>query len=527
MQRLTGSIVLLDGWRRVVLALAAGALAALGQAPFDFPLVCFVSFPVLVWLIDGSTAPADARLLGRLKPAFAAGWQFGFGYFLAGLWWVGSAMLYEGDTYAWALPFVVLGLPFLLAFFYGFAAALARLLWSEGLGRVFALAFAFGVAEWLREFLFTGFPWNPVGFAAMPAPMLKQSAGLVGTIGMNTLAVLVFSLPAALSGPRGRKLASMLALLLIGAHVAYGAYATSRPAPADMSGVSVRVVQPSIDLSRKWDAANRDQVFKKLMDLSARPPAQGAARPQLIVWPETSMPFLLSERPDALSAIGALLEDDQQLLAGVVRQEGADAGALYYNSIVAINSNGEIVDAVDKIHLVPFGEYLPFSDLFAALGVNQIVGGPMNYVAGARRHAIAAPGGLAAIPYICYEIIFPALMPSPAPAKSFIVTITNDAWFGVTPGPYQHLRQAQVRAVETGLAVVRSANTGMSAVIDARGRIVDALALNAVGTIDAVVTAPNAERSVYLRNRLAGVALLLLVGLCALLSALVSNVRKN
>ena len=163
------------------------------------------------------------------------------------------------------------------------------------------------------------------------------------------------------------------------------------------------------------------------------------------------------------------------------RRGGGSDGPLYYNSVIAIDDSGEIVDAVDKVHLVPFGEYLPFADVAARFGIEQLVAGPMNFVAGSQRHPLELPGGIKASPFICYEIIFPDLVAVDATSTRFIVNVTNDAWFGDTPGPYQHFRQAQVRAVENGLPLLRAANNGISGVIDARGRVIDALALNVSG----------------------------------------------
>ncbi len=219
MERLAGRIILLWGWRRALVAFLAGALTVLGQAPYDFFAACFVSFPALVLLLDGATGEPGAGRFGRLRPAFGIGWWFGFGYFLAGLWWIGGAMLVEADSFAWALPLATIGIPLGLAFFYGFATAVARLLWSDGIGRIAALAFGFALAEWLRSFLFTGFPWNAVGYAAMPVPLLMQSVSVVGMNGMNALAVFVFSMPALLANRRHGGLGLGLAALLVIAHV--------------------------------------------------------------------------------------------------------------------------------------------------------------------------------------------------------------------------------------------------------------------------------------------------------------------
>jgi apolipoprotein N-acyltransferase len=526
MKRLAGRIILLWGWRRLAVAFAAGALLVLTQAPYDFFAAGFVSFPVLVWLLDGATAEATSNPLRRLMPAFAAGWWFGLGYFLAGLWWIGGAVLVEADSFAWALPFAVLGVPVLLAFFHGFAAAVARLLWADGIARIAALAFGFGLAEWLRSFLFTGFPWNPVGLAAMPTPLLMQSVALTGVTGMNALAVFVFAMPALLAAERHLRLGLALSVLLVAAHVGYGYVRLN--APVDTSGgtLAVRIVQPSIDLAEKWDDQVRDRIFQTTMDLAARPPAAGKPAPQLILWPETSVPFFFTERPDALAAIGEMLQPGQMLVAGAVREE-AGAQPLYYNSVLAINDSGVIADAVDKVHLVPFGEYIPFAGLAARFGIGQFVAGPMNFVAGNQRHPLELPGGAKASPFICYEIIFPELVAVDVTSSRLILNVTNDAWFGDTPGPYQHFRQAQLRAVENGLPLLRAANNGISGAIDARGRVIDALALNVRDALDVEIELPHGPNAFGRLRQLTGYAILAFFALVALAGGIERRLRAN
>lgn len=479
------------GWRRSLVASLAGALAVLAQAPYDFFAVCFVSFPILVWLLDGATADRPATLLRRLKPAFAIGWWFGFGYFVAGLWWVGGAMLVEADEFAWALPIAVVLLPAIMAIFYGLATALARAFWSDDIGRIAALAAAFGLFEWLRTFIFTGFPWNPIGNAAMPIPLLMQSVSVVGVPGMNAFAVFVFAMPALLAGFRHIAAGLAIAALLVAAHVGFGYVRLAAPGTPPVRTLPVRVIQPAIDMAAKLDRSSRDEIFRTLLGLSMVPPPANGPRPELIVWPETSLPFLLTERPDALVAVGEMLQDGQMLLAGNVRAEGQGADTRrYYNSVVAINDRGEIIDAVDKLHLVPGGEYLPFADIFRQLGLERIVAIPTAYSAGTASHPITLGEGLRAAIFICYEIIFPEEVNEGARGADVIVNVTNDAWFGDTPGPYQHFRSAQIRAVETGLPVVRAANNGISGVIDARGRVLDAFALNVRGTLDVALPIP-------------------------------------
>ncbi len=280
MERLAGRIILLWGWRRLAAASAAGALLVLTQAPYDFFAAGFVSFPVLVWLIDGATAEASSNPLRRLKPAFATGWWFGFGYFLAGLWWIGGAVLVEADSFAWALPFAVLGIPMLLAFFYGFATAVARLFWANGIARIAAIAFGFGLAEWLRSFLFTGFPWNPVGLAAMPTPLLMQSVALTGVTGMNALAVFVFAMPALLAAGRDLRLGFALAVLLVAAHAGYGYIRLG--VPPDASGGKLAVAHRAA-VDRPVGEVGRQRARPRLPDddgavrASARGGQAGAA----------------------------------------------------------------------------------------------------------------------------------------------------------------------------------------------------------------------------------------------------------
>jgi apolipoprotein N-acyltransferase len=273
---------------------------------------------------------------------------------------------------------------------------------------------------------------------------------------------------------------------VIGAlHAGFGlARATLLP-PADGSEIAVRLVQPAVNQGEKWDPERRDAIFRRYLEMSSAPPAAGVRPPELIVWPETSVPFLFQQRPDALAAIDQMLGAGQVLLAGAVRMEGespADPAARFYNSVVAIDEAGLIFGAADKQFLVPLGEFVPFADLLARFGITKLVELPGGFTPGTSRPAIAVARGVQAVPYICYEVIFPGVAVD-APGN-LLVNVTNDAWFGNSPGPYQHLRHAQLRAVEAGRPMLRAANSGITAVIDARGRILDALALDAQGVLD-------------------------------------------
>jgi apolipoprotein N-acyltransferase len=489
LEPLSARVLLLTHWRRALVALAAGAVLALALAPLDIVVAGFLAFPVLVWLLDGAVAGPRAGLVGARMPAFWTGWWFGFGYFLSGLWWIGAAVLVDAENFAWALPIAVVGLPALLAVFFGLACALANAAWRDGAARIFALAIAFGFTEWLRGFALTGFPWNTVGQTIASGPVLMQSAALAGVDGLTPIAVLAFAAPALLA--EGRRAFGLGVPALVFAALA--AWGMARPAlqpAADAPLMSVRIVQPSIKQILKWDDAEKDAIFATLMRLTAPEPAAGlqgadAARPAVIVWPETALPFLLEERPQALTLIAEALDEKAVLLTGAIRVEGAAAAsARYYNSVLAIDTEGTVAGAADKRHLVPFGEYLPLREWLEPFGLRELAVTPGAFEAGTRLTPLALPGGAKAVPLICYEVIFPAAVREAALEGDFLLNVTNDAWYGATPGPYQHFRQAQLRAVETGMPLVRAANNGLSAVVDPFGRILGGLALDAVAHSD-------------------------------------------
>ncbi|HEV7415200.1 MAG TPA: apolipoprotein N-acyltransferase, partial [Tianweitania sediminis] len=325
-----------------------------------------------------------------------------------------------------------------------------------------------------------------IGYAAMPVPLLMQSAVVVSVTGITALTVFVFAMPAMAASRKGRRAGFILGLLIVAAHVGFGYARLSAAVPAETT-MPVRLVQPSILQSAKWDRAERDKIFGTYLEMSAVPPAAGAPAPQLIIWPETAVPFILNDRPDALSTLGDLLTDGQQLLAGTIRSEVNGTQTRYYNAVTAIGDAGQILDAVDKVHLVPFGEYVPFSSLLERFGVSKIVALPEDFSASKSRGTLTLPGGLKAAAFICYEIIFDEVVRRDAQDMDVLINVTNDAWFGDTAGPYQHFRQAQLRAVETGLPLIRAANNGISGVVDAYGRVNDAFGIDAVGTLDVAV----------------------------------------
>jgi apolipoprotein N-acyltransferase len=495
LSKVADAIIILWGWRRLAAALLAGALSALAQAPFDaFPLL-WLTVPVFVWLIDGATAGERAGPVGRLIPAFAVGWTFGFGYFVGGLWWIGAAFLVDADQFAWLMPFAVIALPAGLALFWGVGAAVARALWPEGWPRIVVFAVVFAVVEWLRGHLLTGFPWNALGYALTPTPLMMQSAALIGVWGLTLAAWLIFAAPAALTGihrraGRGQVLLLAFAAVLFLAHLGFGAIRLALASDATVPGVKLRIVQPAIDQSEKWMNGHEEEIMKRYLEMSdgaTSPDRSGVGSATHVIWPESAFPFFLTERPDALAAIAALLPLGTTLITGAARPEPASGGQpseRAYNSVFVIAHGGEILAAYDKVHLVPFGEYLPFRSFFESLGIRQLIALPGGFSPGPGRRTIEVPNAPPMGPLICYEIIFPGAVVDPANRPAWLLNLTNDAWYGDTPGPRQHFLQARVRAVEEGLPVVRAANSGISAIIDAYGRVSMSLGVGRRGILD-------------------------------------------
>ena len=489
MQFVANAIIVLWGWRRFAVAFAAGALSVVAFAPFYVVPVLWLTIPVFVWLIDGAEPHTEARWLRRIMPAAIVGFAFGFGFFIAGLWWIGAAFLVD-PQFAWLLPVAVTLLPALLALFWAFGAALARVFWFDGWPRILIFAVAMAVAEWLRGHLFTGFPWNAFGYALTPAPLMMQSAALVGIWGLTLAAFLIFAAPVALVGAgrrrRGARRFVLFCVLLLVGDAGFGVYRLSAGPDAFVPDVHLRIMQPSIPQDEHWQEERGPETMQRYLNLSRSGP-NGLTGVTHLLWPESAFPFLLTERPEALSAIADLLPKGTTLITGAARAEhvsGGDTPRLIYNSAYVIDDAGEIRAAYDKVHLVPFGEYLPFRSVLTFLGLRQLIALPGGFSPGDQLRTLAVQGAPPAGLLICYEVIFPGSVIEHGNRPGWLINLTNDAWYGATPGPYQHFLQARVRAVEEGLPLVRAANSGISAIVDAHGRIIASMGLGLVGIVD-------------------------------------------
>jgi apolipoprotein N-acyltransferase len=564
---LAATITDAKGWRRRLIALAAGAIGALAMAPFDFFPALAISMTVAVWLIDGSAAKPQRCVEARksfvlrlalplaTRRAFIIGWWWGFGYFLAGLWWLGAAFLVDADEFAWALPLGVIGLPAVMALYPALGFLLARLIWASGPRRLFALAAALTFTEWLRGHLFTGFPWNTFGMALGGNLVTAQLASIIGLYGLTVVAIVIFSAPALASadvskaptfGGRETGRAALTrwappicaAVVALAAISGFGLARLSQADHATAAGVFLRIMQPNLALDDKFRPENKAAILAHYLSLSqaAADPALGSADEMVLVWPESAFPFILSRDPRSLAQIGAALPPGAVLITGAARAEesfSAQPAAVdlplsklvhprYFNAIHVISSEGLILDSYDKVHLVPFGEYLPLRSIFELLGLHHFVHVPGGFEAGAARKILALPGLPKFAPLICYEAIFPGeVVPMGASRPDMLLNVTNDGWFGMTAGPHQHFAQARLRAIEEGLPLIRAANTGISAIVDPYGRVLGQLPLGAEGVLDGAlpqrIAAPPFARFPFLSA--------FLVWFAALLTALAGRIR--
>ena len=462
------------GWRADLAALLLGMLSALALPPVHAIPVLLVAVPGLLALLDRS--PGALVALRR-------GFAFGFGHHLIGLYWVTEAILIEAARYWWLVPFAVPFLAAILAPFIAVACAAARLA-LPGWQRLCVLAGVWTLADIARQYIGTGFPWNPWGSVwAVPGvfgDVMLQPLAWIGTPGLTLLTVLLAGLPAL----GWRAVAGGGVGLVIWA--VSGAVRLAEPAPP-APDLAVVLVQGDVAEGAKRDQAEALAVFERYLRLTAEGVAEAGARPSIVVWPETASPFLLGADPNARAAIAEAMRPARVALVGSIRfpgpsglpspQSSSSAGDLPRNSLLALDATGKVVATYDKWHLVPFGEYGPS---WVPLSVH-IVPGQLAFGSGPA--TLRLPGVPPVGPMICYEAVFPAQVADEAARPDWLVNVTNDAWFGNSTGPRQHLAAARMRAVEEGLPLMRAANTGISAGFDARGDELGRLPLNTAGTL--------------------------------------------
>lgn len=473
-----------------------GMIAAAGQAPLGWWWMSVAGLALLMAVLP----------LSGSKQAWAARmWLAGTGYFAASLFWIVEPFFIEPEIHGWMAPFALVLMAGGMALFWALSGALAASL-AQGRARLVVLAALMVAAELLRGWVFTGFPWAMLGHGLIGTPLMHL-ATLMGAAGLSLALLLAALAPALGREMPQRLLGAWIALGLFGLVWLWGNSQTELP--PERAQV-VRLAQPNAPQAEKWQDDNIFLFFDRLLDQTEFP---ADPAPDLVLWPETAVPFLLEYPGDGLWMMADAVKvhgSDARLAFGVQRLEGDR----FFNSLAVLNTSGEITHVYDKHHLVPFGEYIPFSEWLLGTPLGGLAGQALRGYSPGPGPALLELGELGtALPLICYESIFPRHLRA-TPRPDWVLQITNDAWFGEVTGPFQHLAQARLRAVEQGLPVLRVANTGVSAVIDARGNLTASLGLNETGFIDAAI--PGALPPTFYARfgdwPILGVLMLLLIG---------------
>ncbi len=491
--RLAFELASLSGWRRYGLAFLFGLGAVAALPPVDMTPLLVVAFTGLLWLDEGSPGPGAS---------FGSGYTFGFGFFLGGLYWIAGALFVDFASFWWLVPIAAIGLPAAFALYTGLvllAVNLAtRYLRLPGTARIFAFAIAWTAAEWVRGHAFTGLPWNLIGSTwagGFPGAIaMLQTAAWVGIYGLSFVTVLAASVPALLGAtfPTQRWAPALIPVLLIIFLSVSGAVRLEL-SPSMSTGIWLRIVQPAIPQTMKWEPGSAEANFRRLLDLSDAPALHPIAA---TIWPEAATPFLLERDAKHRQRIAAIAPKQGYVITGALRANPPPSPAVQiWNSMEVLNAEGDIVARYDKAHLVPFGEYVP---LRGALLFKKITAGTIDFSAGAGPRTITLPGLPPFAPLICYEAIFPSAIVDEEARPAWILNLTNDAWYGRSSGPFQHLASARTRTVEEGLPMIRAANNGISAVIDSAGRVRARINLDTIGYADLMLPSAG-NRTLYAR----------------------------
>ncbi|WP_439123206.1 apolipoprotein N-acyltransferase [Marivita sp.] len=453
------------GLTRRFVALGLGACFALGQPPFD---LWWVAAPALVALFYITRWDTTSKSTGW------TGWLFGLGYFALSLHWILEPFQVDAAATGWMAPFALVGLAAGLALIWALAFWGGRRMAAGP----FAIALCWATVELARAYALTGFPWGLVGYVWAPTPVAQWQA-VLGPHGLTFVTVVISALVG--QGLAQRSLFRTIGGTLVAAALWITGIAIT-PSAQDLSGrPTARLIQPNAPQHQKWDRDFIPIFFNRQVDFTAQLP-----KPDLIVWPETAVPNLLNDAAPAFEVIADAAVGTPVVL-GIQREEQGR----YYNSLVTLDGAGQVADRYDKHHLVPFGEYMPAASLFARFNILGLAArAEVGYSAGPGPALIDLGVFGQALPLICYEAVFPQDVNGAPRRPDILLQITNDAWFGTRAGPQQHLSQARLRAIEQGLPMIRVANTGISAVIDPAGRIVDSLPLGRAGFIDVPVPAP-------------------------------------
>lgn len=456
-------------------AFLGGWLAVAALPPFYILPVLFVSFPLLLWIINHS--PSAGR-------AFRAGYYFGFSFFAFGFSWIGNALLLDAAAFGWLLPIAFLA----SGFFFGlFIAIPAWLSWyfKNGIARYIAFAALWVVFEWLRSFFLSGFPWNLLGSVLVFSDSLIQAASLGGTYLLSLLVLLAAGAPALWLNCRKPAALVYSAGIPATIFIFLAVFGSLRIAahPYQPSDTVIRLVQPAIPQTLKWHPAVLEQNLEKHIKMSQLP---GYDRVDFVIWSETAFPFPLEMDIYHRQLLQYAVPPEGYLITGALRYQcpsEQNRRCDTYNSMFVLDDSGKIIDYYDKSHLVPFGEYIPLRR-FLPSWIRPIANAVGSFETGSGPKVINIPGQPSLGGLICYEVIFPHRILDSANRPQWLVNLTNDGWYGDSAGPRQHLAATKLRAAEEGITIARSAGSGISALISPLGIVIGQISLHQEGILD-------------------------------------------
>ncbi len=485
-----------------LLLMVSGALCALAFAPYHLQFFAVIGFSVLFYHLT---------TLDKAKTAFWRGWLFGVGFNIANLYWIGNSFITVDLWYLAPLGMIIF--PCLMAFFPAIVTSLTVKLTSSNISRLFAFCLLCSLSDWLKGWVFTGFPWTLMGYIWNETEL--QMTAYIGIYGLSALTIFIVSV----IGSRSWRLIGtgvvMFACLWAGGHYRLSQY------KLEETGVNLRIVQASISQKEKWQSIHFSDNLNKWIALSTLP----AERPlKAIIWSESSVPAFISEYPGIRKNITTAIPPGGYIILGSPQKIiNDDKSVQYRTSTLVLNETGDILARYDKSHLVPFGEYIPFKNV---VGFSKLTAGSENYSPGDGVKNIKLPNIPLFTPLICYEAIFSGEVVPADKKPAWMMNQTNDAWYGESSGPHQHLNIVRVRAIEEGTPLIRSANNGISAVIDPMGQILHRLELNEIGFIDFDLPKPLATLTFFSKYHHLGFWLIMIAyGLLTLLFR--NNKRLN
>lgn len=473
------------------IALLAGIFCSLAFAPFHFFVAAVVSLSIFYSLLERES---------QRKTIFWLGFAYGFGYFLSGIYWIAISLLVDADKFSWLIPFALTLIPSALALYLALFAVsyktlVRRLKLEETYKKILVFTLCWLIFEVLRSILFTGFPWNLLGYVWMFDVTFAQLASIFGIYGLTVFAVLTCLFPVLFFKPLGKKplseissgdeiLGAILTLFLIG-NLIYGTSHIDNKKLVHDHENRLRLVQGNIKQEMKWDASQKYKNFLKHIELTNSQDLSGI---KAVIWSETSVPYVVDHSAELMGNLKSAVPINGSLITGGIRlqQQDGENNFNVWNSIFIVDENG-VIDFYDKHHLVPFGEYVPLQKYLPF--IEKITDGAVGFSEGKGAKTIVAKG-LSFSPLVCYEVIFSNEVINRKFRPELLLNLTNDAWFGTSSGPYQHFDMAKMRSIEYGISLARVANTGITAFVDPFGRVVEKINLNQTGIIDVDLIKP-------------------------------------